>query len=159
MCYNDIAPCGRGVKYAHRFPTCRVRRLKGYPDGSAPTAGLKNGMLAQNAATILKPLVPNPRLTPFTHGATCCWLNCTIPRSQHSLPPPLKFLYTPPSPPPSPSFLPLCVRELGAIIIILPYSPFTSTVKYFHTLSYILCHTSPLYIIVMVAHQANLSSS
>ena len=31
-----------------------------------------NGMLAQNAATILKPLVPNHQSTPFTHGATCC---------------------------------------------------------------------------------------
>jgi len=27
----------------------------------------------------LKPLVPNPHSTPFTHGATCCWLGCTIP--------------------------------------------------------------------------------
>ena len=35
-------------------------------------------MPVKNAATILKPLVPNPHLTHVTHGATCCWLGCTI---------------------------------------------------------------------------------
>ena len=33
-----IPPCGRGVEYAHRFPVCRVRRLKEGSDGSVSTA-------------------------------------------------------------------------------------------------------------------------
>ena len=30
--------CKRGVEYAHGFPACRMRRLKGCPDSSASTA-------------------------------------------------------------------------------------------------------------------------
>ena len=47
-----------------------------------------------NAANILKPFLSDPHSTPFTHGATCYRLGCTI-QSQHSPPPPLKFFYTP----------------------------------------------------------------
>ena len=31
-------PCGRVVEYAHRFPACHMRRLRGCPDGSASMA-------------------------------------------------------------------------------------------------------------------------
>ena len=31
----------------------------------------ETGISAQNAATILKPLVPNPHSAPSTHDATC----------------------------------------------------------------------------------------
>ena len=47
-----------------------------------------SGMLAQNAATILKPLRPNPHSTRFTHVAN--WV-APFPCSQHSSP--FKFLY------------------------------------------------------------------
>ena len=81
-----LPPCGRGVKYGQSFPACRMRRLK----GCLPmTARLQRGntlascvtstaMPAQKAANNPKSLVPNPDSTPFTHGATCCWLGCTI---------------------------------------------------------------------------------
>ena len=77
-------PCGQGLEYTHRILACRMRRLKGCPDGSASTAWnydslLCNRMPTQNAANILIPLVPNPYSTPFTHGTTYCWLGCTIP--------------------------------------------------------------------------------
>ena len=55
-------------------------------------------MPTQNATTILKPLVPNPHSTPFTHHVADCV--APFPCSQHSPPPPLKFLNTPPSHPP-----------------------------------------------------------
>ena len=62
------------------------------------------GMPAQNAATILKPLVPNPHSTSFTHGAqhVADWVPVApFSRSQHSHPPSLKIFHTLPSPPPS----------------------------------------------------------
>ena len=34
----QITPYGRGVEYVHRFPACRMRRLKRCPDGSISTA-------------------------------------------------------------------------------------------------------------------------
>ena len=79
----DFNPCGRGgdVEDTHCFPACRMRQLKGYPDGSTSTAWdnaapvscvTSTGMPAQNTATIVKPLVTNLQSTPFTHGATCC---------------------------------------------------------------------------------------
>ena len=40
---------------------------------------LINPIWASDLVTILKPPVPNPHSTRFTHGATCCWLRCTIP--------------------------------------------------------------------------------
>ena len=54
----------------------------GCPDGSASTAWDYAGLLktlAQNAATILKPLLPNPHSTASTHGATRFWLGYAIP--------------------------------------------------------------------------------
>ena len=63
------------------------------------------GMSAQNTATILKPFVPNPHSTPFTHGATChvADMVASFPPSEHSTLPPIKCILTPPSHPPSPS--------------------------------------------------------
>jgi len=72
-----------------------------------PVEWTSNGMPAQNAAYILKPLVPHPLFNPFIHGATRCWLGCTIPFllpwncSIHPL-----------------SFPPSRARQLGAIITI-----------------------------------------
>ena len=91
-------------------PDSRMRWLKGCPDGSRSTAtpascvtstihAEKTGMPARNAGTILKPLVPNPHSTLFTHAD---WV-ASFSRSQHSHPPPLKVFHTPPSPPPSSS--------------------------------------------------------
>ena len=75
----SIATCGRGVEYTSLFSVCRMRRLNRCPDGGASTAWDYAGLLCkfyrdagQNAAKLLKPLVLNPHLTPFTHGATCC---------------------------------------------------------------------------------------
>ena len=44
---KPIVPCGRGVECAHRFPVCRLRRLKGCPDGSASTAWDYAGFLCK----------------------------------------------------------------------------------------------------------------
>ena len=74
-------------------------------------------MPVQNAATILKPLVPKPHSTPLHMAQHVADWVAPFPLNQHSPPPPLKFLYTSPSPPPSPS--PLRARELGAIIIVI----------------------------------------
>ena len=59
--------------------TCVSYEAKGVPmaarlqRGTSPASYVTStGMPAQNAATILKPLVPNPYSTPSTHGATCC---------------------------------------------------------------------------------------
>ena len=102
-------PYRQGVEWAHRFPACHMRRLKGLPDGSACTAwnyagflcfyslGWRDrGMPAENSVTVLKLLVPNPQLNPFfiwcdilltgLHPFRC---------DQHSLPA-LKFLHTRP---------------------------------------------------------------
>ena len=82
------------------------------------------GIPAQNVATILKPFVPNPHLTPFANGATCCWdkdCGCTIPHSQYSPPSTLKFFLTPPSPPPFSSPL-TCTQVTAQAIIILAIS-------------------------------------
>ena len=40
-----LPPCGRRVYYAHNFPACRMRRLKGCPDGNASTAWDYGGLL------------------------------------------------------------------------------------------------------------------
>ena len=61
------------------------------------------GMPAKNAATILKPLVPNPtqpRLQVVQHVAD--WV-ALFPRNKHSHPAPLTSFHTPPAPPFSPS--------------------------------------------------------
>ena len=43
---NGACPsCGRGVEYAYRFPACRMKRLKGCPDGSASIAWDYAGLL------------------------------------------------------------------------------------------------------------------
>ena len=90
--------------------------LKGVPMAArirrrtTPTSSVTSTGITQNAATILKPLVPNPLSTLFTYGATCCWLDCTIPRSHHSSPPPLNSSIFP---------SPLRVRELVAFIMII----------------------------------------
>ena len=86
--------------------------------GTTPTSCVTStGMPVQNAATILKLLVPNPHSTPSTSGATCCWLGCTIP------------LFLPQIPPYSPFtshlfFPPLRTRELGVIIISMQWFVF-----------------------------------
>ena len=36
--FISFPPCGWGAEYAHRFPACRMRRLKACPDGSAFTS-------------------------------------------------------------------------------------------------------------------------
>ena len=60
----------------------------------------------------LKPVVPNLPSTTFTHGATCCWLACTIPPpAAITSSSPLKLLHIPPSPPPS-AYFP-CTRVRG----------------------------------------------
>ena len=61
------------------------------------------GMPAQNAASILKPLVPNPHSTPFTHRQHVAEWVAPFLRSQHSPLPPLKFIHAPPLPPRSSS--------------------------------------------------------
>ena len=70
------------------------------------------GCRLKSLTTILKHLVPNLHSTHFPYGATWYWLSCTIPRSQHSPPPPLKFFHIPSSPPLL-SFPPFCAGELG----------------------------------------------
>ena len=97
-------PGGR-IEYAS-LSACRVRQLKGCPDDSA----LQRGTTQDSCVTytripvqILKPPVANPRSTPFTHGAICCWLDCTNPPYLAFPSSSLKFLHTPPSPTPSPS--------------------------------------------------------
>ena len=92
--------------------TARLQR--GITPASCVTS---TGMPTQNAATIIKPLVPNPHSTPFTHGAICCWLGCTIPLLLSSNPSILP-LHPPPLLPSS--------RELGAIIIIIGCEPVLS---------------------------------
>ena len=90
------------------------------PRGTTPASYVTStGMPAQNTATILKLLVPNPHSTTFTHGAD--WI-APFPRSQQSLPPPHKFFHTPPSPPPTNSLPPLRAREFGAISIIMQHT-------------------------------------
>ena len=63
------------------------------------------GMLAQNAATILKPSCPIPT-QPLLHMTqhVADWV-APFPRSQHPTPPALIFLHTHPSPHPSSSLL------------------------------------------------------
>ena len=39
------SPCGQGAKYAHRCPTCRMMRLKGFHDGSVSTTWDCAGLL------------------------------------------------------------------------------------------------------------------
>ena len=70
-------PCGRGVKYAHLFLAFLKRQQKDVPMATPLQHGTTSascvtstGMPAQKAATILKPLMPDPHSTPFTHGAT-----------------------------------------------------------------------------------------
>ena len=41
----SASPCGWGVEYVHRFPSCCMRWLKGFPDGSASTASDYVGLL------------------------------------------------------------------------------------------------------------------
>ena len=75
---RGASPVGLGVEYAHHFPACRIRQLKGCPmaarvqRGTTPAPCVTcTGMPAQDAATILKPLVLNSHSTRFTHDATC----------------------------------------------------------------------------------------
>ena len=82
--------------YAHHFvpfpclsyeATKRVSRwqcvygmgLRQFSDNLYSLVWRDRRMPAQNAATIIKPLVPNSHWTPFPDGATCCWMGCTIP--------------------------------------------------------------------------------
>ena len=117
-----LPPCVRGVKYAHCFPACRVRRLKRHPDGSASTtwdyAGLLYNLYLDAGqkrchvpfSNLSCPIPTQPLLHMVQHVAD--WV-VPFPRSQHS----------PQIPPYSPftsslSFPPLRARELVAIIII-----------------------------------------
>ena len=97
--------------------------LKGCPDGSVSTVwdftgflfnldslGWRDREAAQNAATILKLIVPYPNSTLFylvQHVAD--WVVPFL-SSQHSPPPPLEFFPAPPPPPPSssPSYVLAC---------------------------------------------------
>ena len=85
-------------------------------------------MPAQNTANIFKTLVPNPHLTPFIYGATCCRLGCNIPPS-------LKFFHTPPL-----YYMQQSRREIIFLVVIgfpAPYhlkietliNPFQSTIE------------------------------
>ena len=116
-------PCGRRVESAHRFPcvlyketkTERWQRVCGVGLRRPPVEPLRLQFNAgetaevwQNAATILKPLMPNPLPIPLP-----IWCNILLTESHQSpvvstplpppLPLPLKFFYKPSSPPPSPS--------------------------------------------------------
>jgi len=60
-----------------RFPACRIRRLKEYPDGSASTARvyfvfllMSFVMPAQTLPPFIKPLVPNPHWISSTNRGT-----------------------------------------------------------------------------------------
>ena len=64
---------------------------------------------------ILKPLVPNPHSTPFTHGATCCWFGCNV-VSIPLLLPSISSILPLHLPPLLPS---LRAWQLGVIIIII----------------------------------------
>ena len=112
-------PCWQGVEYDHLFPSCRLWRLKDCPNGSASTAWDYAGLLCSiyweagpkrcdHSQNLSCPIPSQPLLYMVQHVTD--WV-ASFPRSQHSPPPPLKFLHTP-----LPS---LCVRELGAIIIII----------------------------------------
>ena len=104
---HDIYPLWVGAGIHPPFPcvsyeaTKRVSRWQCvYKHGTTLASCVTStGMPAQNAAKILKALVPNSHSTIFTHVAD--W-DAPFSRSQHPSPLPLKFLHTPPSPPPSP---------------------------------------------------------
>ena len=81
-----------GLEYAHCFLTCRMRRLNSVlisarvQHGTTPVSCVTStGMPAQNAAIILKPLVPNPHSRgqyPLNHFYI--WCNLLLAALHHS---------------------------------------------------------------------------
>ena len=97
--YQSFSLYGRGIKYAHRCHAYRTRRLNGCPDGSACTAWdyacLLCNFYRDAGLKHCHHTYTSRAQSPLNPFYTCCWPSCTIPRSQHSPPPPpLKFFHT-----------------------------------------------------------------
>ena len=110
--FDSFTPCEWEVEYVHRIPACRMRWLKGCPDGSAyisvglrrhpmyPLSGCRPKMM-QTFSNLSCQIPTQPLLQMVQHVAD--WV-APFPRSQHSPPLLLKLLHIPPSPPSSSSF-------------------------------------------------------
>ena len=64
---------GGGVEYAHRFPACRMRRLKGCPDGSTSmTWDIPASWTDRDVGLVLGEKPPEKPRPPVTDGPNRC---------------------------------------------------------------------------------------